>query len=130
MAVRAVEPGHALIEGFVVAVRAPETEQSATKGSALAVGAAIEGSSLWPGEHPLARAAADVELVVLQRQQVTLEAALQGAKRFGGDRYLRETLKARLGAVNKLCAQLGDPTRMHLRAIAMERDEKVKVARA
>ena len=81
-------------------------------------------------EHPLARKAADVQLVMLQRQRVTLEAALHETKRLGGDRYLEETLQARLRAVNKQCAQLGEATRMQLRAMALERDEKVKLARA
>jgi hypothetical protein len=78
----------------------------------------------------LAKKAADVQLVRLQRQRVTLEAALQETTRLGGDRNLEQTLQTRLRAVNKQCAQLGEATRMQLRAIAMERDEKVKLARA
>ena len=39
-------------------------------------------------------------------------------------------MQARLRAVNKKTAQMGDPTRLHWRAIAMQRDEKVKIARA
>jgi hypothetical protein len=130
LAVPLVTPGQASHVAVGHAERKTETEPILLKNTGPAGAPAVQGSSLRPTEHPLARAAADVQLVLLQRQRVTLEAALQEAKRFGGDRYLEETLQARLRAVNKQCAQLGDATRMHLRAIAMERDEKVKVARA
>ena len=131
LAVRSEESDHGGKTGVGVAVRAADTDGAAKVRAALDAGATVKecSASVVP-EHPMARAARDKELLALQRQRCALEAALQGARRAGGDRYLEETLQARLRAVNKKTAQMGDPTRLHLRAIAMQRDEKVKTARA
>ena len=136
VAEQADEPDHSGKTGFGLAVRAVETEPVERDRQTLDVPAARQRppvqqhGTLLVREHPMAQAAADKDLLALQRQRLALEAALQGARRSGGDRYLEEALQARLRAVNKKSVQLGDPTRLHLRAVAMQRDEQVKTARA
>jgi len=80
--------------------------------------------------HPFMEEASRQITDSLLQQKLTIESTLQAAARVGGDRGLEETLRCRLREVEKKLLRSGDETRTCLRAMALERQAKIEIARA
>ena len=80
--------------------------------------------------HPFMEEAARQISESMNQQKMAIETALQAVVSIGGDRALEDTLRRRLRDVVKKLHRPGDETRICLRAVALERQAKVEVARA
>ena len=66
----------------------------------------------------------------LKAKKIAVESALKAVVAVGGDRVLEDSLRCRLREVAKEIHRSGGDVRTNLRAIALERSRKVKIARA
>ena len=66
----------------------------------------------------------------LHGKKMSVELALKAAVAVGGDRVLEDTLRCRLREIDKRIHRGGGEMRTNLRAIALERNSRVEVARA
>jgi hypothetical protein len=84
----------------------------------------------WTVTHPFKEEASRQISEGMNQQKLALETALQGMVTVGGDRPMEDILRRRLRDVVKKLHRSGDENRTCLRAIALERQAKVEVARA
>ena len=91
--------------------------------------APAEGPSPKAGLHPLISEAREKARQPLLKQREAVAGALRSAASTGGDRQLEDSLRARLRATDKQLLRLEEPTAIHLRAKALERQKVVDKAR-
>ena len=84
----------------------------------------------WTVTHPFKEEASRQISEAMNQQKLAIETALQAMVTIGGDRPMEDTLRRRLRDVVKKLHRSGDENRTCLRAIALERQAKVEVARA
>ena len=117
-------PGGPGSGGSAAAVAAPAAS------SQVAAAPAASSQVCSPPAHPFMEEAAQQLSESLKQRKMAIESAMQAVAAVGGDRDLEESLRIRLREVDKKMLRSGDPTRTSLRAVALERQAKVDMARA